>query len=107
MAITFIYAIKATGEKSLGYDTENKSATIVKEEKNDSKDSLNYVMRDKKGNTYKLSAEFMKKMKNYITHDDKGNIIFRTISTGINCSVEERAYKNHRLRCHELPKQMQ
>lgn len=88
MAITFIYPIKSTGEKSLNYDTECKSTKMVEKKKDDSKDSLDYVMRDKKGNTYKLSFEYMEKMKNYISYDDKGNVTFQTISTGINCCVE-------------------
>lgn len=85
MAITFIYAIKATGEKSLDYDTEDKEAKILK--KDDSKDSLEYVLRDKKGNVYNLSADYLEKMKNYISDDGKGNLIFHTIANGLNCTV--------------------
>lgn len=87
MATTFIYPIKVTGEKSLDYDTENKSAKII-EKKNDSKDSLNYIMRDKKGNVYNLSAEYLEKMKNFISFDDEKNITFHTIKTGVNCCVK-------------------
>lgn len=90
MATTFIYAIKATGNKSLDYDKENKEAKIEKEpvnNKNDSRDSLSYVTRDKKGNTYKLSANYLEKMKDYIRKDEKGNITFKTLTTGINCST--------------------
>lgn len=94
MAITYIYPIKATGEKSLDYDTENKNAKII--EKNDSKDSLDYVMRDKKGNVYKLSSEYMEKMKNYITYDDEENVIFHTIKSGLYCDVQN-AYKEWEL----------
>lgn len=85
MAITFIYPIKATGEKSIDYDTENKKAKLVK---NNGKDSLEYIIRDKKGNIYKLSAEYIKKMENYISFDEKDNIIFHTIANGLNCCVE-------------------
>ena len=87
MATTFIYPIKVTGEKSLDYDTENKSAKII-EKKNDSKDSLNYIMRDRKGNIYNLSSDYIKKMKNYISFDSEENIIFQTIKTGVNCCVK-------------------
>lgn len=87
MAITFIYPIKATGEKSLDYDTEDKSTKIL-EKKDNSKDSLDYIMRDKKGNVYKLSSEYIEKMKNYISYDDEGNIIFHTVKSGLHCCVQ-------------------
>lgn len=88
MAITFIYPIKVTGEKSLDYDTENKETKLLKKTKNDSKDSLDYIMRDKKGNVYQLSSEYMEKMKNYISYDEKNNITFHTIKTSLNCTTE-------------------
>lgn len=87
MAITFIYAVKTTGENSLRYDTEDKEAKLMKKEKNDSLDSLNYIMQDKKGNVYNLSESYLEKMKQYISYDEKGNVIFHTIKTGLNCSV--------------------
>lgn len=90
MAITFIYAVKSTGNASLKYDTENKEMKIEKKEdnsKNDSSDSLNYVMRDKKGNTYKLSDEYLKKMSKYISYDEDNNVTFKTVSTSLNCSL--------------------
>lgn len=87
MAITFIYPVKVTGEKSLNYDTENKNAEII-QNKNDSKNALDYIMRDKKGNTYKLSADYIQKMKNYISYDENKNIIFHTVTSGLHCCVE-------------------
>lgn len=87
MAITFIYPIKKTGNMSLDYDTENKKCKMQEKEKNDSSDSINYVMTDKKGNVYHLSDEYLKKMKNYISTDNEGNIVFHTITSSLNCSV--------------------
>lgn len=94
MAITFIYSIKATGEKSLNYGKENKSSKILEKKnvKNNSIDSLEYIMRDKRGNTYKLSSEYMNKMKNYISYDEIGNVTFHTVKTSLNCSIDT-AYK--------------
>lgn len=88
MAITFIYAVKTTGENSLQYDTEDKEAKLMKKEKNDSLDSLNYIMQDKKGNVYNLPETYMEKMKQYISYDEKGNVTFHTLKTGLNCSVD-------------------
>lgn len=90
MAITFIYSIKSTGNKSLEYSTENKIGSIKK--KNDSKDSLDYIIRDKKGNVYNLSDEYLNKMKKYIERDSQGNIVFKTVKNSLNCS-KENAYK--------------
>lgn len=84
MAITFIYPIKATGEKSLKYDLEDKETVIVK--RDGGQDSLSYDMRDKRGNVYKLSSEYLDKMKNYIRKEPDGKIVFETLSTALNCS---------------------
>ncbi len=87
MAITFIYPIKTTAQNSLEYDKEDKKGTII-ENKNDGRDSLNYVIRDKKGNTYSLSSEYLNKMGSYISYEADNQIVFKTISTGLNCSVD-------------------
>lgn len=87
MAITFIYSVKATGNKSLDYSTEDKTGK-VKKVKNDSKDSLEYVIRDKRGNVYNLSDAYLEKMKKYIYKDNEGNIVFKTIQNTLNCSSE-------------------
>lgn len=87
MAITKIYKIKSTAENSLNYIMSNKESEIV-EIKNDSNDSLNYIMRDKKsGVVSELSQQYLDKMKNYITYNEDNSITFKTISSGINCSV--------------------
>lgn len=87
MAITFIYAVKSTGENSLNYDTEDKETKLVDKKKNDSQDSLNYIMQDKKGNVYSLPESYMEKMKKHISYDEHGNVVFHTVKTGLNCSV--------------------
>lgn len=85
MAITFIYPITVTPQSSIDYDVDDKENVII-EKKNDTADSLNYIMRDKNGNITELSSEYLEKMKSYITYNgDK--IRFKTISTGINCTV--------------------
>lgn len=91
MGITFIYSVKMTGNNSLNYDTENKIMKIEKKEEiqnEDSIKSLNYIMKDKKGNVYNLSSEYLSKMKDYITYDENKNITFSTITSSLNCSVE-------------------
>lgn len=85
MAITFIYPIKVTGNKSLDYDLEDKKGKI---KKNDSRDSLEYIIRDKRGNVYNLSDEYLRKMDKYISKDEQGNIIFHTVKSSLNCSSE-------------------
>lgn len=85
MAVTKIYAITVTPQNSLDYDKNDKEARLIKT-KNDSSDSLNYVMQDKKGMVTELSREYLDKMKAYITYDED-KIIFKTITTAINCSV--------------------
>lgn len=87
MAITFIYPIKSTPEKSLNYNKGNKVSKIEKIEKDNSSDSLNYIMRDKNGLVSILSDEYLEKMKAYVEiKNDK--VTFKTISSGLNCSIK-------------------
>lgn len=91
MADTFIYAIKVTGESSIHYDEENKSARIVR--KDNSEDTLQYIMRDKKGNFHNLSGAYLGKIKDYVSIEDNGRCTFRTLSTFLNCS-EKNTYND-------------
>lgn len=85
MAITFIYSIKSTPKNSIEYNKSDKESEIINK-KNNTLDSLNYIMRDKKGNISELSKEYLEKMKPYITIENN-KVIFETISTAINCSL--------------------
>lgn len=87
MAITFIYPIRSTPEKSLNYNKGNKESKIEKIEKDNSSDSLNYIMKDKNGLVSILSDEYLKKMKAYVEiKNDK--VTFKTISSALNCSIK-------------------
>ena len=92
MAITFIYKIKDTPSISLDYAITDKECSVVGvDNKNDSEDSLSYIMRNKHGTVYDLSADYLNKLESYIVRDGDA-ITFKTLSSGINCSVVD-AYK--------------
>ena len=82
MAVTKIRKIKKTPQKALDYAKRDKEAEIVKKENDE------LTLRDKNnGNVVKLSQDYLSKIKDYINYNEDGSITFKTISTGINCSV--------------------
>lgn len=82
MAVTKIRKIKKTPQKALEYAKRDKEAEIVKTENDE------LTLRDKSnGNVVKLNQDYLSKIKDYINYNEDGSITFKTISTGINCSV--------------------
>lgn len=91
MAITFIYKISTTGNQSLDYDMNDKTASVQK--KDDSEKSLDYVLRDKREQDFSLSKEYIDRMKKYVTFNEDGTITFKTISSYQNIVNPENVHR--------------